>query len=99
MLLKYYGSLLGVSRSRPTCNPYMIGIGGMATLLYITKNSIGNVPTAFPPSRSWDGDLTAYAHRSFFKLVGGGQRRLGTFNKTSRSHSGGLWRRRRQARL
>ena len=47
----------------------MIGIGGMATLLYITKNSIGNVPTAYPPSRSWDGDLTAYAHRSFFKLA------------------------------
>ena len=41
----------------------MIGIGGMATLLYIDKNSIGDGPTAYPPSRSWDGDLTAYAHR------------------------------------
>ena len=42
----------------------MIGIGGMATLLYIAKNSIGDGPTAYPPSRSWDGGLTAYAHRS-----------------------------------
>jgi len=46
-------------------NLYRIGTVGMAPTLYIAKNSIGNVPTAFPPPRSWAGDLTAYADQLF----------------------------------
>ena len=37
-------------------NLYMIGTVGMAPTLYIAKNSIGNVPTEYPPPRSWAGD-------------------------------------------
>ena len=42
---------MGVKKAT-TCNLYTIGTGGMASLLYIAKNSIGNVPTTYPPSRS-----------------------------------------------
>ena len=48
-------------------NLYMIGTVGMAPTLYIAKNSIGNVPTEYPPPRSWAGDLTSYADQLFFK--------------------------------
>ena len=48
-------------------NLYMIGTVGMAPTLYIAKNSIGNVPTEYPPPRSWAGDLTSYADQLFFR--------------------------------
>ena len=46
---------MGVKKAatRTTCSLYLIGTGGMESLPYIAKNSIGNVPTAYPPSRSW----------------------------------------------
>ena len=48
-------------------NLYMIGTVGMAPTLYIAKNNIGNVPTEYPPPRSWAGDLTSYADQLFFR--------------------------------
>ena len=36
------------------------GEGAPSTLAY-------NVPTAYPPPRSWAGDLTAYADQLYFK--------------------------------
>ena len=48
-------------------NLFMIGTVGLAPTLYIAKNSIGNVPSVYPPPRSWSGDLTYYAEQLFFK--------------------------------
>ena len=45
----------------------IIGTVGMAPLLYIAKNNIGNVPQAYRVDESWIGHLSSGAIQLFFK--------------------------------
>ena len=39
----------------------------MAPQPYITKNNIGNVPTAYTPGMEWPGSLAYFAEQLFFR--------------------------------
>ena len=44
-----------------------IGVVGMAPQPYITKNNVGNVPTAYTPGMEWPGSLAYFAEQLFFR--------------------------------
>jgi peptide/nickel transport system substrate-binding protein len=48
-------------------NLWVIGVVGMAPQPYITKNNIGNVPTAYTPGMEWPGSLAYFAEQLFFR--------------------------------
>jgi len=48
-------------------NLFIIGVVGMAPVVYIAKNNIGNVPQAYGPGMSFIGDLNYYGEQLFFK--------------------------------
>lgn len=60
---KWFGKLLDWQAE----NLPIIGTVGMAPILYIAKNNIGNVPTAYRIDESWMGHLSTSAIQLFFK--------------------------------
>ena len=48
-------------------NLVVVGTVGMVPIPLIVKNSLGNVPTEFPPWMGWRGDLNYFAEGLYFK--------------------------------